>query len=252
MREIGVSGELASLVPERVWQETCRALGESHPSEFIRVLQRCGALAHLFPEVAALEGVPQSAKYHPEGDAFVHTMMVLDTATQISPDTRVRFAALVHDLGKAQTPPEEWPRHIKHEHRGITVVNQFCDGLRVPTDYRDLAILVTREHLLMHRLAELRPETVLKLLNRLDGFRRPERVALFSTACRADATGRGDGAIGDYPPEQLLEDYLNAANGIDLSDLADSALDGNARKQVVEQRRIDAIGEAHQRNRESG
>jgi len=252
MREIGVSGELASLVPERVWQETCRALGESHPSEFIRVLQRCGALAHLFPEVAALEGVPQSAKYHPEGDAFVHTMMVLDTATQISPDTRVRFAALVHDLGKAQTPPEEWPRHIKHEHRGVTVVNQFCDGLRVPTDYRDLSILVTREHLLMHRLAELRPETVLKLLNRLDGFRRPERVVLFSTACRADAAGRGDGAIGDYPPEQLLEDYLNAANGIDLSDLADSALDGNARKQVVEQRRIDAIGEVHQRNRESG
>lgn len=252
MREISESGELASLVPERIWQETCRALGEPDPSEFIRVLQRCGALIHIFPEIAALEDVPQSAKYHPEGDAFVHTLMVLDTATEISQDPEVRFAALVHDLGKARTPPEEWPRHIKHEHRGVTVVNEFCDRLRVPTDYRDLAVLVTREHLLMHRLQELRPETALKLLNRLDGFRRPDRVALFSAACRADAAGRGDGTIGEYPPEQLLEDYRNAANGIVLSDLADSALDGNARKKVVEQRRIDAISVVRKRNRESG
>jgi len=241
MRKISESGELASLVPERIWQETCRALVEPDPSEFVRVLQRCGALTHVFPEIAALEDVPQSAKYHPEGDAFVHTLMALDAATEISQNTEVRFAALVHDLGKARTPPEEWPRHIKHERRGVAAVNEFCDRLRVPTDYRDLAVLVTREHLLMHRLAELRPETVLKLLNRLDGFRRPKRVALFVSACQADAAGRGDGTIGDYPPEQLLEDYLNAANGIDISDLADSSLDGNARKKVVEQRRIDAI-----------
>ena len=252
MREIGTSGELTSLVPERIWQETCRALGEPDPSEFFRVLQRCETLVHIFPEVAALEDVPQSAEHHPEGDAFVHTLMVLDVATQISPDTKVRFAALVHDLGKARTPPKDWPRHIKHEHRGVTVVNQLCGRLRVPTDYRDLAVLVTREHLLMHRLAELRPETVLKLVNRLDGFRRPERIALFSTACRADAAGRGDGVIGDYPPGQLLDDYLNAINRIDLSDLADSDLDGNARKKVVEQRRIDAITTVSQGNQESG
>jgi len=239
-------------VPERIWQETCRALGEPDPGEFFRVLQRCQALVHIFPEIAALEDVPQSAEHHPEGDAFVHTLMVLDVATQISPDAKVRFAALVHDLGKARTPPKEWPRHIKHEHRGVTVVNQLCGRLRVPTDYRDLAVLVTREHLLMHRLAELRPETVLKLVNRLDGFRRPERIALFSTACRADAAGRGDGVIGDYPPGQLLDDYLNAINRIDLSDLADSDLDGNARKKVVEQRRIDAITTVRQGNKESG
>ena len=252
MREIGTSGELTSLVPERIWQETCRALGEPDPGEFFRVLQRCQALVHIFPEIAALEDVPQSVEHHPEGDAFVHTLMVLDVATQISPDAKVRFAALVHDLGKARTPPKEWPRHIKHEHRGVTVVNQLCGRLRVPTDYRDLAVLVTREHLLMHRLAELRPETVLKLVNRLDGFRRPERIALFSTACRADAAGRGDGVIGDYPPGQLLDDYLNAINRIDLSDLADSDLDGNARKKVVEQRRIDAITTVRQGNRKSG
>ena len=252
MREIGLSGELTSLVPERIWQETCRALGEPGPGEFFRVLQRCQALVHIFPEIAALEDVPQSVEHHPEGDAFVHTLMVLDVATQISPDAKVRFAALVHDLGKARTPPKEWPRHIKHEHRGVTVVNQLCSRLRVSTDYRDLAVLVMREHLLMHRLAELRPETVLKLVNRLDGFRRPERIALFSTACRADAAGRGDGVIGDYLPGQLLDDYLNAINRIDLSDLADSDLDGNARKKVVEQRRIDAITTVRQGNKESG
>ncbi|HCX87635.1 MAG TPA: multifunctional CCA addition/repair protein [Gammaproteobacteria bacterium] len=252
MCEISASGELASLVPERIWQETCRALGEPDPSDFIRVLQRCGALIHVFPEIAALEDVPQSAEYHLEGDAFVHTLMVLDAAAEISQNTEVRFAALVHDLGKARTPAEEWPRHIKHERRGVAVVNEFCDRLRVPTGYRDLAVLVTREHLLMHRLQELRPETILKLLNRLDGFRRPERVALFVSACQADAVGRGDGAIGDYPTEQLLKGYLNAANGIDISDLADSALDGRARKKVLEQRRIEAISAVRQHSRESG
>ena len=252
MREIGVSGELTSLVPERIWQETCRALGEPDPGEFFRVLQRCQALVHIFPEIAALEDVPQSAEHHPEGDAFVHTLMVLDVATQISPDTKVRFAALVHDLGKARTPPKEWPRHIKHEHRGVTVVNQLCDRLRVPSDYRELAVLVTREHLLMHRLAELRPETVLKLLNRLDGFRRPERLTSFSTVCHADAAGRRDGTIGDYPQKELLENYLEAASKVDLSDLADSTHDGSTRKKVVEQRRIDAITAVRQGNQESG
>ena len=246
MRKISASDELASLVPERIWQETCRALGEAGPSEFIRVLQRCGALAYIFPEIAALEGVLQNAEHHPEGDAFVHTLIVLDVATKISQEKEVRFAALVHDLGKAKTPQEEWPRHIKHEHRGVTIVNALCDRLRVPSDYRELAVLVTREHLLMHRLAELRPETVLKLLNRLDGFRRPERLASFSTACRADAAGRGDGTIGDYPQKQLLESYLEAAKAVDLSDLADSPHDGRTRKKVVEQRRLDAISEIHQ------
>lgn len=251
MCRISASGELASLVPERVWQETCRALGEAVPSEFIRVLQRCDALALIFPEIAALQGVLQNVEHHPEGDAFVHTLMVLDTATKISQQKEVRFAALIHDLGKAKTPQNEWPRHIKHEHRGVTIVNALCDRLRVPSDYRELAVLVTREHLLMHRLAQLRPETVLKLLNRLDGFRRPERLDSFSTACRADATGRGDGTIGDYPQQPLLENYLAAAKAVDLSDLADSPHDGRARKKVVEERRLNAISQIHQ-NRQAG
>ncbi|HAF74395.1 MAG TPA: multifunctional CCA addition/repair protein [Gammaproteobacteria bacterium] len=246
MRRISASGELASLVPERVWQETCRALGEADPSEFIRVLQRCDALDIIFPEIAALQGVLQNVEHHPEGDAFVHTLMVLDIATKISQEKAVRFAALVHDLGKAKTPQNEWPRHIKHEHRGVTIVNALCDRLRVPSDYRELAVLVTREHLLMHRLAELRPETVLKLLNRLDGFRRPERLDSFLTACRADAAGRGDGTLGDYPQKPLLEKYFAAAKAVDLSDLADSPQDGRARKKIVEERRLDAISEIHQ------
>lgn len=246
MRRISASGELASLVPERVWQETCRALGEADPSEFIRVLERCDALAFIFPEIAALQGVLQNVEHHPEGDAFVHTLMVLDAATKISQEKAVRFAALVHDLGKAKTPQNEWPRHIKHEHRGITIVNALCDRLRIPSDYRELAVLVTREHLLMHRLAQLRPETVLKLLNRLDGFRRPERLDSFLTACRADAAGRGDGTLGDYPQQPLLEKYFAAAKAVDLSDLADSPQDGRARKKIVEERRLDAISEIHQ------
>lgn len=250
MRRISASGELASLVPERVWQETCRALGEANPSEFIRVLQRCDALDIIFPEIAALQGVLQNVEHHPEGDAFLHTLMALDAATKISQQKEVRFAALVHDLGKAKTPQNEWPRHIKHEHRGVTIVNALCDRLRVPSDYRELAVLVTREHLLMHRLAELRPETVLKLLNRLDGFRRSERLDSFLTACRADATGRGDGTLGDYPQQPLLEKYFAAAKAVDLSDLADSPHDGRARKKIVEERRLDAISEIHQ-NRET-
>lgn len=250
MRSISASGELASLVPERVWQETCRALGEANPSEFIRVLQRCDALDIIFPEIAALQGVLQNVEHHPEGDAFLHTLMALDAATKISQQKEVRFAALVHDLGKAKTPQNEWPRHIKHEHRGVTIVNALCDRLRVPSDYRELAVLVTREHLLMHRLAELRPETVLKLLNRLDGFRRSERLDSFLTACRADATGRGDGTLGDYPQQPLLEKYFAAAKAVDLSDLADSPHDGRARKKIVEERRLDAISEIHQ-NRET-
>ena len=250
MRRISASGELASLVPERVWQETCRALGEANPSEFIRVLQRCDALDIIFPEIAALQGVLQNVEHHSGGDAFVHTLMALDAATKISQQKEVRFAALVHDLGKAKTPQNEWPRHIKHEHRGVTIVNALCDRLRVPSDYRELAVLVTREHLLMHRLAELRPETVLKLLNRLDGFRRSERLDSFLTACRADATGRGDGTLGDYPQQPLLEKYFAAAKAVDLSDLADSPHDGRARKKIVEERRLDAISEIHQ-NRET-
>lgn len=250
MRRISASGELASLVPERVWQETCRALGEANPSEFIRVLQRCDALDIIFPEIAALQGVLQNVEHHPEGDAFLHTLMALDAATKISQQKEVRFAALVHDLGKAKTPQNEWPRHIKHEHRGVTIVNALCDRLRVPSDYRELAVLVTGEHLLMHRLAELRPETVLKLLNRLDGFRRSERLDSFLTACRADATGRGDGTLGDYPQQPLLEKYFAAAKAVDLSDLVDSPHDGRARKKIVEERRLDAINEIHQ-NRET-
>ena len=250
MRRISASGELASLGPERVWQETCRALGEANPSEFIRVLQRCDALDIIFPEIAALQGVLQNVEHHPEGDAFLHTLMALDAATKISQQKEVRFAALVHDLGKAKTPQNEWPRHIKHEHRGVTIVNALCDRLRVPSDYRELAVLVTREHLLMHRLAELRPETVLKLLNRLDGFRRSERLDSFLTACRADATGRGDGTLGDYPQQPLLEKYFAAAKAVDLSDLVDSPHDGRARKKIVEERRLDAISEIHQ-NRET-
>ena len=167
--------------------------------------------------------------------------MVLDAAAQIAADTKVRFAALVHDLGKGATPKDQWPRHIKHEHRGVHLVKALCQRLGVPNDHRDLAILVTGQHLLMHRLDELRPETVLKLLNRLDAFRRPERIESFVLACEADSRGRGNAPKGPYVPAQLLNDYFNAARKIDLCDLADSGLDGTARGNEVERRRTEAI-----------
>ena len=241
MATICRSGEIDALVPQRVWQETCRALAEPAPAEFIRVLHSCGALARVFPEIEALENVPQRADYHPEGDALTHTLMVLSAATKISVDTRVRFAALVHDLGKGTTPRNQWPRHIKHEHRGLPLVKTLCQRLGIPNEHRDLALLVTGQHLLMHRLDELRPETVLKLLNRLDVFRRPERLEPFVLACRADAQGRGNGSAKPYPPEQLLKAYFNAAREIDLSDLADSGLDGIEKRNEVERRRTEAI-----------
>ena len=241
MEDICHSGEIDSLVAERVWQETCRALAEPAPAEFIRVLRACGALARVFPEINALEGVTQRADHHPEGDALIHTLMVLTAAATISDDTRVRFAALVHDLGKGATPKDQWPRHIKHEHRGVHLVKALCQRLGVPNDHRDLAILVTGQHLLMHRLNELRPETVLKLLNRLDAFRRPERIESFVLACEADSQGRGNAPEGPYVPAQLLNEYFNAARKIDLSDLADSGLDGTARRNEVERRRTEAI-----------
>ncbi|MEE3287745.1 MAG: multifunctional CCA addition/repair protein, partial [Pseudomonadota bacterium] len=191
MQTVVERGETQALVAERVWQELRLALGENTPAEFFRVLHACGALGSVLPEIQALFGVPQPPEHHPEGDAGQHTLMVLDAAARLSDDTRVRFAALVHDLGKSTTPRHQWPRHIGHEKRGLKLVKGLCQRLRIPEDHRRLALAVTEYHLLMHKLKELRPETVLKLLAGLDAFRNPDRVESFILACEADAQGRG-------------------------------------------------------------
>ena len=190
MRSMVRSGEVAALVPERVWQETERALGEAEPVAFFEVLRSCDALAQIFPEVEALFGVPQPAQWHPEIDTGVHTLMVIDMAARLSPLATVRFAALTHDLGKALTPREKWPRHPGHEVGSVRLVTELCARLRIPNEYRELAVLVARHHGVVHRAFELRPGTVLELLENTDALRRPERFEAFLLACEADARGR--------------------------------------------------------------
>ena len=179
MRGIASSGELAALVPERVWVETERALGEQQPSVYFEVLRACGALEVVFPEIAALYGVPQPQKWHPEIDTGLHTMQVLEVAAQMSGDTTVRFAALVHDVGKGLTPREQWPSHIGHEEAGAALIERLCARLRAPNEHRDLAVLVARQHAKVHRVAELRPARCSSCSSR----RTPFAAANASTGC---------------------------------------------------------------------
>jgi len=245
MRSMVASGEVDHLVPERVWAELERALGEDRPARFFDVLGACGARPRLFPEIDALYGVPQPPEHHPEIDTGVHTMLVLEQAALLSRDARVRFAALVHDLGKGATPRAQWPRHIGHEQRGATLVENLCRRLRVPNEYRDLALLVTRYHAHCHRAHELRPATLLDTLEALDAFRRPERLALFVLACEADARGRTGREREPYPQADIFRRAHAAAQAVDTAALAaDSAaagIEGAAVGERIRARRIAAI-----------
>ncbi len=241
MRALVAAGEMEALVAERVWQEWERALGERHPARFFEVLRRCGALARLFPEIEALFGVPQPPEHHPEIDTGVHTLMVLDQAARLSADTRVRFAALTHDLGKGRTPQEQWPKHIGHEELGADMVRALCARFRVPNDYRDLATLVARYHAHCHRAAELRDATLLETLERLDVFRRPERLELFLDACEADSRGRTGYEQRPYPQAQIFRRAFQAALGVDTAALAAGDLSGPAIAEALRQQRLAAI-----------
>lgn len=217
MRRIVASGELAALVPERVWVETERALGEEKPVTYFEVLRDCGALAAVFPEIDALHGVPQPEKWHPEIDTAVHTMQALEVAAELSADTTVRFAALVHDVGKALTPREEWPRHLGHEEAGARLIEKMSERLRVPNEHRDLAVQAARHHARVHRAAELRPGTILELLEMTDAFRRAGRFERLLLACEADARGRGpELRAAPYPQAGLLRRVREAAAAVKL------------------------------------
>ncbi len=204
MQEIAARGELDALVPERVWQETQRALELPAPRRFFEVLREAHALAVIFPEVDQLFGVPQPEQWHPEIDAGLHTMMVLDQACKLSDDPVVRFAALTHDLGKGTTPKHELPSHRLHEHRGVEIIEKLCERLRIPNAYRELAVLVSKHHLNAHRIQELRASTLLELLEKLDAFRRPDRFEGFALACEADARGRKGLEDREYPQADFL------------------------------------------------
>ena len=242
MRSIAASGELTALVPERVWVETERALGEQQPAVYFEVLRACGALEVVFPEIAALFGVPQPENWHPEIDTGLHAMQVLEVAAQMSRDTTVRFAALVHDLGKGLTPRAEWPSHVGHEAAGAALIEKLCARLRAPNDHRELAVLVARHHAKVHRVAELRPGTLLDLLEQTDAFRRGERFERMLVACEADARGRGPQLrVAPYPQAALLRRVRDAAAAVRLDPAIVAAESGPVIAERMRSARIDSI-----------
>jgi len=242
MQQMVRDGEIDHLVPERVWAETRKALGEAQPAAFLRVLRECGALAVLFPEVDALYGVPQRVEFHPEIDSGVHLELVLDQSAQLAPgDDLVAFCALTHDLGKALTPAHELPRHIGHEQHGVKPLRALAARLKVPTEHAALAELVCREHLNAHRAFELKPATVLKLLTALDALRRPARLDKFLAACMADKRGRTGHALDAYPQADYLRACRDAAAAIDAAGFVAAGLTGPAIGQAMAAARIDAI-----------
>ena len=236
------AGEVDHLVPERVFAETRKALREPKPSAFLQALRGCGALRVLFPEVDALYGVPQRAEYHPEIDSGVHVEMVLDMAVQLAPgDDLIGWCALTHDLGKALTPADELPKHINHEHTGLAPLRALCERLKVPLEHAKLSELVCRLHLQAHQALELRPATVLKLIEQLDAFRRPERVENFLLACEADKRGRLGHADTPYPQADYLRAAFAAARTITAQAFVERGLEGPAIAEAQRQARIKAI-----------
>lgn len=251
MREMSAGGELLDLTAERVWQETLRALTGPHPRVYFETLRDCGALAVLFPELDKLWGVPQRADYHPEIDTGVHVMMVLDAAEAISGEARVRFAALTHDLGKGETPADVLPRHIGHEHRSVRLVHALCDRLRVPNHFRDLAVHVAHFHGLAHRVFELRANTLLELLEKLDAWRRPERYAEFILACEADYRGRLGFGGRPYPQAAYLRQALEVTRQVDVAALRAQELTGEALGEAIRRERLQRLSALKQQQAEA-
>ena len=241
MSRIVSEGELEYLPPERVWTELERALGERSPQTFVAALRQCGALAQLLPEVDALFGVPQPEKHHPEIDTGVHLLMALEAAAGMTDDTQVRFAVLMHDLGKGITPEEEWPRHIAHEQRGVPLVQQACDRLKAPRRYCELARAVCANHLLCHTAMTLRGKTVLKLLNAVDALRRPERFEQFLLACEADARGRLGLEDKEYPQAEYLRAARDTVLQIDASHFEGQDLSGKALGEAINRERAASL-----------
>ncbi len=236
LREMVADGEADHLVPERVWQELSRGLMEAHPARMFDVLRDCGALAVVLPELNRLWGVPQRAEYHPEVDTGVHVMMVLQMAARLNASLPVRWACLMHDLGKGTTPADVLPRHIGHEQRSSKLLRTVGQRLRVPTDCTELADVVAREHGNIHRSGDLNAAALVRLLERCDAFRKPARFADALLACECDARGRLGMEEDAYPQRQHLLAALAAAQGVDTASVAQAAVDRGARG--------DAIGKA--------
>ena len=245
MREMVDSGEVDALVAERVWQELARGLMEKTPSRMFEVLRDCGALTKLLPEVVRLWGVPQRAEYHPEVDTGVHLMMVLDMSARLAAPLPVRFACLTHDLGKGTTPANILPRHIGHEERSAKLLRKVCERLRVPTDCRELADVVAREHGNIHRSSEFGAAAMVRLLERCDAFRKPRRFEMVLLACECDARGRLGLEEQPYPPRRRLLAALAAAQAVATHEVAAQAgergLKGAAVGDLIHKARVRAL-----------
>ena len=241
MGEMVANGEVDALVPERVWQEISRGLMAAQPSRMFAVLRECGALKRLLPELDRLWGVPQRAEYHPEIDTGVHVMMVVDTAARCGHELPVRFAALLHDLGKGTTPKDEWPRHIAHEARSVKLVETVCARLKVPADCRDLAVLAARYHGDIHRAEELRPDTIVRLFEKTDALRRPQRFEQLLQACAADFNGRLGWEDRPYTAPERLRRALTAVQAVPAGDIARGCADPAQIPERIHAARVEAV-----------
>lgn len=234
-------GELANLVAERVWQEWQRSLTEKNPEVFITTLRACGALAIILPELDALFGVPNPPRYHPEVDSGIHSLMVLQAAVDLSIEPEIRFAALVHDLGKALTPLSQWPKHQGHEENGVAIVESLCQRLRIPTSYRQIAVIACRYHLTIHRVQTLDPTTRVKLLEQVDAFRRPQQFANLLLVCEADAQGCGQ--LRDYPQRAKWQEIYKVSSHVAVQPLINVGYQGQAIKEALHKQRVQAVQE---------
>ncbi len=241
MRQMVASGEADALVAERVWQELSRGLMEAKPSRLFETLRECGALARVLPEVDRLWGVPQTAAHHPEVDTGVHVMMVVDYAASQDYSLDVRFAALTHDLGKGTTPRAEWPRHIAHEERSVDLVSAMCERLRVPAECRDLALVMAKQHGNIHRAAELRPGTIVQLLQSADAFRKPERFTHLLQACESDFRGRLGFRDRPYLQAERMAAAFKAAAAVDAGAIAKQHSEPERIKEAIHQARVAAV-----------
>ncbi len=241
MQKIVANDELTALSAERVWQETARSLMETHPEVYFENLRACGALAMWFPELDILWGIPNPPKWHPEIDTGIHTMMVLKQAVKLSDKLNVRFAALVHDLGKGLTPSENWPSHQGHEKLGLDAINTLCDRLKAPNDCRELGLMVSEYHTYVHHAFELKASTVLGMLNRCDVWRKPQRFADFLLTCKADARGRTTFEDSEYKNAEYIWQAYEAAAKVDIKAIVAKGYQGKAIKEQTEQQRISVI-----------
>ncbi|BCU54075.1 multifunctional CCA addition/repair protein [Enterobacter kobei] len=241
MRDMTAAGELEHLTPERVWKETENALASRNPQVYFMVLRECGALKVLFPELDILFGVPAPAKWHPEIDTGIHVLMTLSMAAMLSPDLDVRFATLCHDLGKGLTPKHLWPRHHGHGPAGVKLVENLCARLKVPNELRDLAKLVAEYHDLIHTLPILKPQTIVKLFDAIDAWRKPQRIEQIALTSEADVRGRTTFEATDYYQGRLLREAWKAAQQVTNKEVIDAGFSGLAIREELTRRRIAAV-----------